>query len=796
MPVGNNLIVLIFVVCLVGQVLTAEENDSDAEVLAGHSYHGEAFNEGPRTKPFLMKGLGQAKFPISTDNSEAQEFFNQGIDQLHGFWYFEAERSFRQVSLLDPDCAMAYWGLTMANVNNEERATEFIKQAVEKSKLEDRDVTEREKLYVEALEAYYDEKTKDKKKRAEKFVKNLEKLILKYPDDIEAKAFLACQVWKNKGEGLDINCYVGVNSILDDVFEQNPEHPAHHYRIHLWDYENAEVALQSAAKCGPALPDIAHMWHMPGHIYSRLKRYEDAVYQQEASARVDHRNMIRDWVLPDQIHNFAHNNEWCIRNLIHVGRISDAVDLATNMISLPRHPKYNTLDENGSGRYGRQRLFQVFNTYEMWDDLINACESFVGEESEEVAANAKRLRFLGRAYFRTGQESAGKDIRQRLETMSEELAAEKEKLIAECRTKEDSAADRQGKFVAWAGNRIGWSQNVQRKFENNMRRAARAQKRKAIEEASKDVDDQINVVDRAIDEMLGHELVLQEQFLKAVKKLKAAGQVDAIYRAYLRHQGGETDEAIEAAKKYVEGHESEVQPKAMLTWLLWEAGLQDQAKESLLELAKISASMETDADFFARLDPVIQFAGDDFAWRRENELADDLGDRPDLETLGPFRWQPVAAPDWQLLDSDDQPVSLSQFDGKPVIVIFYLGHGCLHCAEQLQAFAPKMDEFLDSGIELVAISSDKREGLKKSIDSYGSEPLPIRLLANSELSVFKKYHAYDEFEEQPLHGTFLIDQHGKIRWQDISYEPFMDPDFLLAESERLLNQSTGMTSAQ
>ena len=432
----------------------------------------------------------------------------------------------------------------------------------------------------------------------------------------------------------------------------------------------------------------------------------------------------------------------------------------------------------------------------MWDDLINACESFVGEESEEVAANAKRLRFLGRAYFRTGQESAGKDIRQRLETMSEELAAEKEKLIAECRTKEDSAADRQGKFVAWAGNRIGWSQNVQRKFENNMRRAARAQKRKSIEEASKDVDDQINVVDRAIDEMLGHELVLQEQFLKAVKKLKAAGQVDAIYRAYLRHQGGETDEAIEAAKKYVEGHESEVQPKAMLTWLLWEAGLQDQAKESLLELAKISASMETDADFFARLDPVIQFAGDDFAWRRENELADDLGDRPDLETLGPFRWQPVAAPDWQLLDSDDQPVSLSQFDGKPVIVIFYLGHGCLHCAEQLQAFAPKMDEFLDSGIELVAISSDKREGLKKSIDSYGSEPLPIRLLANSELSVFKKYHAYDEFEEQPLHGTFLIDQHGKIRWQDISYEPFMDPDFLLAESERLLNQSTGMTSAQ
>ena len=98
-----------------------------------------------------------------------------------------------------------------------------------------------------------------------------------------------------------------------------------------------------------------------------------------------------------------------------------------------------------------------------------------------------------------------------------------------------------------------------------------------------------------------------------------------------------------------------------------------------------------------------------------------------------------------------------------------------------------MEEFLDSGIEMIAISTDQRDGLKKSIESYGSQPLPIRLLANPELSVFKKYHAFDEFENQALHGTFLIDGAGKIRWQDISYEPFMDADFLLSESRRLLD---------
>ncbi len=66
-----------------------------------------------------------------------------------------------------------------------------------------------------------------------------------------------------------------------------------------------------------------------------------AVYQQEASARVDYAQMMRYRILPDQIHNFAHNNEWLIRNLIHIGNEKAAQEMATNMLSLPRHPKWN-----------------------------------------------------------------------------------------------------------------------------------------------------------------------------------------------------------------------------------------------------------------------------------------------------------------------------------------------------------------------------------------------------------------------------------------------------------------------
>jgi len=71
--------------------------------LPGHSMHGETFNEGPRQRAYLMGGTGNVHLSISTVREEADKFFDQGVGQLHGFWYFEAERSFRQVAALDPE---------------------------------------------------------------------------------------------------------------------------------------------------------------------------------------------------------------------------------------------------------------------------------------------------------------------------------------------------------------------------------------------------------------------------------------------------------------------------------------------------------------------------------------------------------------------------------------------------------------------------------------------------------------------------------------------------------------------
>ena len=50
-----------------------------------------------------MGGTGNVHFPITHKVEKAQKFFDQGVGQLHGFWFVEAERSFRTADALDPD---------------------------------------------------------------------------------------------------------------------------------------------------------------------------------------------------------------------------------------------------------------------------------------------------------------------------------------------------------------------------------------------------------------------------------------------------------------------------------------------------------------------------------------------------------------------------------------------------------------------------------------------------------------------------------------------------------------------
>jgi peroxiredoxin/N-acetylneuraminic acid mutarotase len=144
---------------------------------------------------------------------------------------------------------------------------------------------------------------------------------------------------------------------------------------------------------------------------------------------------------------------------------------------------------------------------------------------------------------------------------------------------------------------------------------------------------------------------------------------------------------------------------------------------------------------------------------------------------------PSAAPAWSLTDASGKTVSLDQYNGKPVVLIFYEGSGCLYCATQLKSFADKAKEFADNGIAIVAIGTDSPEELKDALAAYdGGFPFP--LLSDAKLDAFKAYRCVD-FNNQPLHGTFLIDAQGAVRWRQISDRPFNDPAFVLGQAKQL-----------
>ena len=180
---------------LVGVTLLAQSGEPKLTAAdqwkQGHSHQGDAFDTGPRTKPVKMNDIGYAHFPITTANPEVQMWFDQGMTLLHSFWDYEAERSFRWCLKLEPDNAMAYWGLARA-ASDSERSREFLAEAV---KRKDK-VTERERLYIEALEALDQiDSLRDRgptyRQRNDDYRQVLETLCVKYPDDMEARALLA-----------------------------------------------------------------------------------------------------------------------------------------------------------------------------------------------------------------------------------------------------------------------------------------------------------------------------------------------------------------------------------------------------------------------------------------------------------------------------------------------------------------------------------------------------------------------------------------------------------------------------
>ena len=123
------------------------------------------------------------------------------------------------------------------------------------------------------------------------------------------------------------------------------------------------------------------------------------------------------------------------------------------------------------------------------------------------------------------------------------------------------------------------------------------------------------------------------------------------------------------------------------------------------------------------------------------------------------------APDFTLNDKDVNPVTLSSFLGKKVVLYFYPKDNTPGCTREACAFAGAYAGYQQRGVEVIGVSKDS---VKSHSNFAQKHELPFILVSDPELEAIK---AYDVWQEKKLYGkvsmgvvrsTFVIDENGVI----------------------------------
>ena len=247
-----------------------------------------------------LQNLGDHEFPVTTNSARAQLFINQGMMLTYGFNHAEATRSFREAARLDPDCAMAYWGMALVlgpNINmamapqNEPKAYELLQKAMALRT----NASEKERAYIDALATRYSgESTPDRNALDRAYVKAMRDLHNRYPADLDAATLYAEAVMDLRPWNYwtrDMQPYpetLEVLRVLESVLARNPNHPgAIHLYIHSVELARPGLAEAGAERLWKLAPGSGHLVHMPSHIFRRIGRYSDASQSNEDAIAAD-----------------------------------------------------------------------------------------------------------------------------------------------------------------------------------------------------------------------------------------------------------------------------------------------------------------------------------------------------------------------------------------------------------------------------------------------------------------------------------------------------------------------------
>jgi len=339
----------------------------------------------------LYDGLGTYSRKITRKNAKAQRYFDQGLALLHGFNHAGAIRSFEEAARLDPQCAMAHWGVALAAGPHINYAlvppamAELAWKELTLAKQNASSATETERALIDALsKRYAHPPPEDRSSLDQAYADAMRAVWKRFPNDPDvgalfAEAMMDLRPWNQwTVDGLPNEGTEEIIATLDAVLKLNPRHPfANHLYIHAIEASpHPERADAAADRLRDLQPGLAHNVHMPSHIDIRRGRWHEAIAQNAKAVEADmrHRKAAGNRPLGLFPMYAAHNQHMLVYAALMTGQNKLAMHYARQMMKdLPKE----FVKENATlvEAFGAVPM-EVMMRFGKWDEILAEPENY------------------------------------------------------------------------------------------------------------------------------------------------------------------------------------------------------------------------------------------------------------------------------------------------------------------------------------------------------------------------------------------------------------------------------------
>lgn len=297
----------------------------------------------------LYDDLGGHEYAISTSEPLAQRYFDQGLRLYYAFNHDEAIRAFDEGARLDPNCAMCYWGRAASlgpNINMPQtpEAALAAYEALQQAQAVAHHAGPVEQALIEALSTRYAANPPENRAPLDSaYARAMGDVAARFPDDVEvatlhAESLMDLSPWSYwERDGTARPDTPELLAQLEKALAASPDHPgANHFFIHAVEAVDPERAVPMAERLAGLMPGAGHLVHMPGHIYIRVGRYEDAIRANEHAVHADE-SYIQDQNPAMGIYTlgyYPHNYDFLAFAASMIGRDEQAIGAVDRMVEL------------------------------------------------------------------------------------------------------------------------------------------------------------------------------------------------------------------------------------------------------------------------------------------------------------------------------------------------------------------------------------------------------------------------------------------------------------------------------